>query len=198
MKNNSSKSFLPYLVLIIGLILVVIVFSISFVPSFFPNEHVGTIEDAKELSDQYITKYYSGLEISEIMEFTENYYVITIERQTGIGAFELLIDRSSGRISPEPGPNMMWNTKYGRHGRFSDSSPDMSIDKEDAVMIAQDWLNMNTAGYRVVETTRFYGYYTMDFGENEEIIGMLSVNGESGEVWYHSWHGDFISMKEYD
>ena len=198
MKNNSSKSFLPYLVLIMGLILVVIVFSISFVPSFFPNEHVGTIEDAKELSDQYITKYYSGLEISEIMEFTENYYVITIETQTGTGAIELLIDRSSGRISPEPGPNMMWNTKYGRHGRFSDSSPDMSIDKEDAVMIAQDWLNMNTAGYRVVETTRFYGYYTMDFGENEEIIGMLSVNGESGEVWYHSWHGDFISMMEYD
>jgi len=27
---------------------------------------------------------------------------------------------------------------------------------------------------------------------------MLSVNGYSGEVWYHSWHGDFSSMMEYD
>jgi hypothetical protein len=27
--------------------------------------------------------------------------------------------------------------------------------------------------------------------------GMLGVNGYSGWVWYHQWHGRFISMKEY-
>ena len=37
----------------------------------------------------------------------------------------------------------------------------------------------------------------MDFGEKGEIFGMLSINGYSGDVWYHSWHGDFISMEEY-
>jgi len=26
---------------------------------------------------------------------------------------ELLIDKPSGQVYPEPGPNMMWNTKYG-------------------------------------------------------------------------------------
>ncbi len=25
---------------------------------------------------------------------------------------------------------------------------------------------------------------------------MLSVNGYSGEVWYHNWHGPFVAMDE--
>ena len=25
---------------------------------------------------------------------------------------------------------------------------------------------------------------------------MLSVNGYSGEVWYHSWHGPFVAKEE--
>jgi hypothetical protein len=29
------------------------------------------------------------------------------------GAMELLVDKSSGAIFPEYGPNMMWNLKYG-------------------------------------------------------------------------------------
>lgn len=198
MKDNNAKSFLPYIVLIIGLILVVVVFSLSFIPSLFPFEPVETIEDAKELSDQYLTRYYDGLEVSEIMEFTHNYYAIIIEKNTGNGAIELLVDRSSGRTNLEPGPNMMWNTKYGHHGRINEPTTAIPIDEESAIMFAQNWLNQNTPGYRVVETTTFYGYYTMDFGENEDIMGMLSVNCYSGEVWYHSWHGDFISMKDYN
>jgi len=27
---------------------------------------------------------------------------------------------------------------------------------------------------------------------------MLSINGYTGDVWYHNWHGDFIQMKEFD
>ena len=30
----------------------------------------------------------------------------------------------------------------------------------------------------------------------KEIEGVLSVNGYTGEVWYHTWHGPFIGMKE--
>jgi len=26
---------------------------------------------------------------------------------------------------------------------------------------------------------------------------MLSVNGFTGEVWYHSWHGYFIQEKDF-
>jgi hypothetical protein len=27
---------------------------------------------------------------------------------------------------------------------------------------------------------------------------MLSVDGYSGEIWYHSWHGPFIAKQEGD
>ena len=32
------------------------------------------------------------------------------------------------------------------------------------------------------------------FLKDGEIEGMLSVHGSSGDVWYHSWHGDFVAM----
>jgi hypothetical protein len=36
-----------------------------------------------------------------------------MKKDTGTGAMELLINKPSGQVYPEPGPNMMWNTKYG-------------------------------------------------------------------------------------
>ena len=44
----------------------------------------------------------------------------------------------------------------------------------------------------------FYGYYTIAFlDKGGKVYGMLGVNGYSGLVWYHQWHGNFITMKEY-
>src|SRR5256884_3468031 len=55
----------------------------------------------------------SGLAVDEVIEFSNGYYASIREKDTGIGAFEVLIDRATGRVSPEPGPNMVWNTRYG-------------------------------------------------------------------------------------
>jgi ActR/RegA family two-component response regulator len=38
--------------------------------------------------------------------------------------------------------------------------------------------------------------YTLHFLDDGEIEGMLSVHGNSGDVWYHSWHGGFVAMME--
>jgi hypothetical protein len=42
----------------------------------------------------------------------------------------------------------------------------------------------------------FYGYYTLDFSTNGKVVGMLSVNGYSGAVFLHTWHGTFIEELE--
>jgi hypothetical protein len=55
----------------------------------------------------------ADLTIAVIMEFEQIFYVVYFEESTGIGAFEMLIEKNTGRIFPEYGPNMMWNTKYG-------------------------------------------------------------------------------------
>ncbi|MHB1131043.1 MAG: hypothetical protein ACYC4L_01505 [Chloroflexota bacterium] len=53
------------------------------------------------------------LAVDEVMEFQYNFYAIVKETSTGTGAFELLVNKYSGFVYPEMGPNTMWNTKYG-------------------------------------------------------------------------------------
>ena len=43
-----------------------------------------------------------------------------------------------------------------------------------------------------VIASQFYGYYTLDFSKDGKIVGMLSVNGYSGQIFLHTWHGTFI------
>ncbi len=141
----------------------------------------------------------SNLEIAEIMEFQNNFYVRVQEASTGVNAYELLVDRYTGRVTLEPGPNMMWNTKYGMMSWFRGSpTADMPINALKAAEYGQQWLDVNFQGAKIEEPKTFYGYYTADFSLNGTIYGMLSVNGDDGDVWYHNWHGNFIAMQEYD
>jgi hypothetical protein len=170
-----------------------------------------SLEEAVAAVQDYMDRLgYSGLHVAEVMEFERNFYAIVAEEDTGIGAMELLVDKSSGALGPEPGPNMMWNAKYGMHGggrmgrhlpeldegRRAFASGEMTVSPEEAEEIAQSWLDANLPGSTAGRADPFYGYYTLHFLNDGEIEGMLSVHGSSGEVWYHSWHGDFVAMTE--
>jgi hypothetical protein len=165
---------------------------------------VASLEEVQEAVERYVDRLgYTGLHVTEVMEFERNYYAIVAEEETGIGAMELLVDKRSGAVGPEPGPNMMWNAKYGMMGRggmmdmmggYSDG--EMILSPEEAQDVVQRWLDANLPGRTAGEADPFYGYYTLHFLNDGEIEGMLSVHGSSGDVWYHSWHGDFIAMAE--
>lgn len=157
--------------------------------------------EVKNLAGKYLEENnLSNLEISEIMEFSQNFYIEILEKDTGIGAMELLVDKSSGAIFPEYGPNMMWNLKYGMHSRMSlsRSSTNMPIEEDEALDIAGKYLaKLNTGESAGSDIVKFYGYYTIHTeAENGEVSGMLSINGFTGQVWYHNWHGAFIDMIE--
>jgi len=143
---------------------------------------------------------YEGLEIAELMEFEQNFYAIVREDRTGVGALELLVEKSTGTVGPEMGPNMMWNTRYGMHSRtgmMGRSADANTVSAERAVEIAQRWLDENQPGVDVEEhADPFYGYYTIHTVKDGQIGGMLSVHGTTGQVWYHTWHGDFVQMVE--
>jgi hypothetical protein len=64
--------------------------------------------------------------------------------------------------------------------------------------VADAYLSRVSPGTKAEEPTRFYGYYTIDTEKDGKTSGMLSVNGYSGEVWYHSWHGPFVAKDEGD
>jgi hypothetical protein len=79
-----------------------------------------TVDQSKQAAEKYVqTLNISGLEPGEVMIFDNNAYVVIKESETGLGAFELLIDPVSGVAYPEYGPNLMWNAKYGSLGHAS-------------------------------------------------------------------------------
>jgi hypothetical protein len=165
-----------------------------------------SIERADTIAEKYLDSLNDlDLAIGEIMEFEYNFYVVYYETSTGIGAFEMLIDKQTGRIFPEYGPNMMWNTKYGHSGMMGGSGGMMGeypppagvvIDEDEALEIAQAFLDEVYPGSEADDPHPFYGYYTIHTTRDGEIFGMLSVNLYDGTVWYHNWHGDYIQSKE--
>lgn len=72
----------------------------------------------------------------------------------------------------------------------------MPVSAEQAKDIAQRFLNVNLPSVTVGEADTFYGYYTLHTLKDGQIEGMLSVNGYTEAVWYHTWHGPFIRMSE--
>ena len=78
-----------------------------------------SVADTEEAVQDYLSYYNNDdLAIKEIMVFEDNSYAIIVEKSTGIGAFELLVDPGSKNVYPEYGPNMMWNLKYGMHSGY--------------------------------------------------------------------------------
>ncbi len=148
-----------------------------------------------------------GLKADEVIEFSQNYYASIRESGSGVGAFEILIDRASGRVIREPGPDMMWNTKYSMRGAvmtgrgmmggsFLAPTGNMTVGTQQAQKIAQRWLDSNRSASTTKSPDAFYGFYTVDFESAGHLAGMLSVNGYTGQVWYHSWHGNFIQLRD--
>ena len=68
----------------------------------------------------------------------------------------------------------------------------MPVNATQAGADAQQWLNINMPGATVGEVFAFYGYYHVMAMVNGTDYGMMSVNGYSGQVWYHTWHGTYI------
>jgi hypothetical protein len=94
------------------------------------------------------------------------------------------------------GGNMMgnWNSTTPL-----DVSAEMTVTSERAIEYAQKYLDANISGATAaVDPIQFYGYYTLDFEKDGKVAGMLSVNGYSGQVFLHTWHGTFVEETEYE
>ena len=159
------------------------------------------MDRAVSIAERYLASLDDpDLALDEVMEFELNYYVVYYEKSTGIGAFEMLIDKDTGRIFPEYGPNMMWNTKYGHAGMMGGwrqaPTAEMPVTQDKALSIAQEYLNRFLPGTVAEDPHPFYGYYTIHVTKDGEIFSMLSVEGYDGIVWYHNWHGAFIQSRE--
>ncbi|MDR7451444.1 MAG: hypothetical protein QN141_03675 [Armatimonadota bacterium] len=187
---------------------------------------VASLDDAAARARDALAAYGNAdLVVEEVMEFSNHFYVLVKEKSTGLGAFELIVERN-GFVHPEPGPNMMWNTKYGHmagpagwgmgpgmmgggmmggwgpgYGRgpaFQAPPPQTApLAIERARQIAARYLAQTFPGTSPDEGTAFYGYFTFDVERGGTPVGMLSVNAYTGQVWYHAWHGAFVREKHF-
>lgn len=179
------------------------------------------IDQAAEAVETYLGSFWGPeLKLAEVMEFENHFYAEVEEKSTEIHAFELLVNKYTGAIFPEPGPNMMWNTKYGHMGGgmmgggmmggpgwgwggrrgyrdWRDTNREMTVAPQQARQYAQEFLDARLPGAKAAEEVdTFYGYYTIHVLKGGEVYGMLGVNGYTGWVWYHEWHGKYVRMKE--
>jgi hypothetical protein len=170
--------------------------------SAYPNAGTATtpltISQTTQIAQTYVASLNNpDLTVKQVEEYTANFYVQVNEKSTGNGAFTLLMNKYTGAITAEPGPNMMWSTKYMFTFGFcswfrgtTTATPTVTVDQ--AKTNAQQYLNTYLAGTTAGDVTTFYGYYNIEVLSNGATYGMLSVNAYTGQVWYHTWHGAFI------
>ncbi len=163
-----------------------------------------TVDRAVEQARKYLQAWGDeDLSLSEVMEFSNHYYVAVAEKGTDRRAFGLLLNKDTGQIVPEPGPNMVWNLKYGPMAGGTtaglhqpDQGGKMPVTTAKAHALAQKVLDAQGQGLKVEDgADQFYGYYTIRTLKDGQIYGMLGVNGFTGQVWLHSWHGTYVRTK---
>ena len=135
----------------------------------------------------------AGLHPGEVMWFDNGFYV-ELKDSAGQPGTEVIVDPRSGAVSTEPGPAMMWNTRFGvmRAG----GSHTSTLDPAGARRIATSWLSANRPGATIRSLDTYPGYFTLDLQHNGVVSGMMSVNSSTGAAWYHTWHGAFIAMED--
>ncbi len=192
------------------------------------NQQAITMAQAVQGFKTYLTSTGNpDLALHEVEEYQYNFYAAYYERSTGRFAFQTLIWKPgvsmmrgttggmmggggmmTGVVMPEPGSNVMWNTKYSPMGSMmggmtggmmgSNSqglSAPMTVSEDQARAKAQQYLDSNLQGKTAGDVDAYYGYYNIDVLLNGSTYGMLSVNGYTGDVWYHTWHGAYIQTR---
>ncbi len=173
------------------------------------GEPVRDLAGAKRQAQRFAERL--DLRVGEVMQFENNYYVELVEPGGELGT-EVLVDPTTGAVSIEYGPAMMWNTRYGMMGGSgagaimsgdfrgdptwtpSPVTAQPSVSAQEAEAIAARWLAREQGTLRAGKADAFPGYYTIHTLEGDQVAGMLSVNAYTGAVWYHWWHGPFLSM----
>ena len=190
---------------------------------FYTAPQPLTLDEASAVLNAYLADLNdANLAYQDVMIFDNHTYAQIVEKDSGTGVMEVLIDPTTKAVYPEMGPNMMWNQKYGMmsgYGRYgmmggmmgsfsngpannfnfgnTNSPAEVTVTPEQAVTAAQSYLDTNfaTAGLTADEhADPFYGYYTLHVIRDGETVGMLSVNGYSGAVWPHTWHGQLLTV----
>jgi len=135
-----------------------------------------------------------GLHPGEVMWFDNGFYV-ELKDVAGKPATEVIVDPRTGSVGTEPGPAMMWNTRFGMHGGGIAAEAG-GVDATKARGIVTAWLAAQKKDTTIGNIDAYPGYFTVDLRRNGVVSGMVSVSSGTGATWYHTWHGKFIALQD--
>lgn len=154
-----------------------------------PDAHPISEAAARENLEDYAEAFGPGVEVRTFTAFTQSYYAVLVDKASGQAVGEVIVDRYTGETRMNPGPATTWKR----------SVPDDTVryDLHAAEGIAETFLKEFLPGATLHENRTFHGYYTFEYGR-DDVEGMLSVNDRSGEVWVHTWHGQYLGRAATD
>jgi hypothetical protein len=157
--------------------------------NIYNNENYSNVEklDVEILEDSvedYLDKFDEILEISDIFIFNDtDYYYSIIEKDTGMGAMELLVNPYTGDVYQEYGPNMMWNLKYGMMGNQKTDFYGGMMGNQKTDFYGGMMGNQNTNGYGGMTNNQNQSEQWCDFydDDNYRSDGKIEVNKLSSD-----------------
>lgn len=94
---------------------------------------------------------------------------------------------------------MMWNEKYGHRAKEDlNHIGKMKNTLEDAIKLAEDVTSKLGASYTLTKNPDvYYGFYEFIVFQNKVAVGEISINGDSGKVFFKMFSSPPISLSEF-
>ncbi len=147
---------------------------------------VTTEQEARTAIQGFIDLVYSDLAISELWEYG-SVYKAELSDTNGAKAFDLIVDKLTGAVSPEMGMSMMLNATYGRGlYRMTSFGTSLTLTPQQATDIAQTFVDKNALGYTLDAPESYPGYYKFHTTTLTGFGMDIMVNGYNGRVWMNT------------
>ncbi len=147
---------------------------------------VTTEQEARTAIQGFIDLVYSDLAISELWEYG-SVYKAELSDTNGAKAFDLIVDKLTGAVSPEMGMSMMLNATYGRGlYRMTSFGTSLTLTPQQATDIAQTFVDKNALGYTLDALESYPGYYKFHTTTLTGFGMDIMVNGYNGRVWMNT------------
>jgi hypothetical protein len=147
---------------------------------------IGTPQEARTVIQGFIELSYSDLKISELWEYGTAYKAV-LSDTNGARAFDLIVDKFTGAVSPEMGMSMMLNASYGMSlYKAASFGINLVLTPQQATDVAQTFVNKNALGYTLDAQEIYPGYYKFHTRAGAGFGMDIMVNGYSGGIWMNS------------
>jgi hypothetical protein len=170
-----------------------------------------TLDELTKNVEELLDNYDEPLKISMIYVFENRdpYFLIT-EVDTDRGAMELRASTLSGQVYADPSVARIWNVKYMQRmgnrrimgsgmmgGYIRDFDWENELTHDEALEIAQNYVTLKTEGTVIDQNHHeFYGYFAYHLLKDNDIVGILRVNGISGQVVVSRFSGTLVEINK--